>query len=76
LARMRTPNLAPRLGELKQPILVMWGLQDEFCPESGGRHFLNAGCDARVMTFNHVGHWVQVERAEEFNRYCIEFLRG
>lgn len=76
LARMRTPNLTPRLGELKQPILVMWGLQDEFCPESGGRHFLDAGCDVRVMTFNHVGHWVQVERAEEFNRHCIEFLRG
>jgi 4,5:9,10-diseco-3-hydroxy-5,9,17-trioxoandrosta-1(10),2-diene-4-oate hydrolase len=76
LARMRTPNLAPRLGALKQPILVMWGLQDEFCPESGARHFLEAGCDVRTMTFNHVGHWVQVERAEEFNRHCLEFLRA
>jgi 4,5:9,10-diseco-3-hydroxy-5,9,17-trioxoandrosta-1(10),2-diene-4-oate hydrolase len=28
------------------------------------------------MTFNHVGHWVQVERAEEFNRHCLEFLRA
>lgn len=76
LARMRTPNLGPRLGELKQPILVMWGLQDEFCPESGARHFLDAGCDVRTLTFNHVGHWVQVERADEFNRHSIEFLRG
>lgn len=76
LARMRTPNLGPRLGELTQPILVMWGLQDEFCPESGARHFLEAGCDVRTMTFNHVGHWVQVERADEFNRHSLEFLRG
>ncbi len=76
LARMRTPNLAPRLGEVKQPIFVMWGLQDEFCPESGARHFLAAGCNAQVMTFNHVGHWVQVERAEEFNRHSLAFLRG
>lgn len=76
LARMRTPNLGPRLGELGQPILVLWGLQDEFCPESGARHFLTAGCDVRTMTFNHVGHWVQVERADEFNRHSIEFLRG
>lgn len=76
LARMRTPNLGPRLGELKQPILVMWGLQDEFCPESGARHFLDQGCDVRTMIFNHVGHWVQVERAEEFNRHSLEFLRG
>lgn len=76
LARMRTPNLGPHLGELTQPILVMWGLQDEFCPESGARHFFDAGCDVRTMTFNHVGHWVQVERAEEFNRHSLEFLRG
>jgi 4,5:9,10-diseco-3-hydroxy-5,9,17-trioxoandrosta-1(10),2-diene-4-oate hydrolase len=76
LARMRTPNLGPRLGEVKQPIFVMWGLQDEFCPESGARHFLAAGCNAQVMTFNHVGHWVQVERAEEFNRHSLAFLRG
>ncbi|MBK7284428.1 MAG: hypothetical protein IPI83_08690 [Sphingomonadales bacterium] len=54
---MRTPNLGLRLGELKLPILVMWGLQDEFCPERGARHFLDAGCDVRIMTFNNVGHW-------------------
>jgi 4,5:9,10-diseco-3-hydroxy-5,9,17-trioxoandrosta-1(10),2-diene-4-oate hydrolase len=28
------------------------------------------------MTFNKVGHWVQVERAAEFNRYAIAFLHG
>ncbi len=76
LARMKTPNLQPRLGDLKQPILVFWGLNDEFCPESGGRYFLDQCEDVRVMTFNKVGHWVQVERADEFNRYSVEFLRG
>lgn len=76
LVRMRTPNLAPRLRELPNPMLVMWGLQDEFCPESGVRHFLAAGCDVRAMTFNNVGHWVQVERAGEFNTHAIGFLRG
>jgi 4,5:9,10-diseco-3-hydroxy-5,9,17-trioxoandrosta-1(10),2-diene-4-oate hydrolase len=74
LARMRTPNLGPRVGEIKQPIFVMWGLNDEFCPESGSRYFL-AQCDnARVLTFAHTGHWVQVERAEEFNRYALAFI--
>lgn len=76
LMRMRTPNLAPRLDELPQPMLVMWGLQDDFCPESGARHFLSAGCDVRTMTFNHVGHWVQVERAAEFNAHALAFLAG
>ena len=76
LARMRTPNLAPRLGELPMPILGFWGLNDEFCPASGVQRFLEACPDARFMTFNKVGHWVQVERTEEFNRYALAFLRG
>jgi 4,5:9,10-diseco-3-hydroxy-5,9,17-trioxoandrosta-1(10),2-diene-4-oate hydrolase len=76
LARMRTPNLAPRLGELAMPILGFWGLQDEFCPVSGAQRFLDACPDVRFMTFNKVGHWVQVERAEEFNRYTLAFLHG
>ena len=76
LARMRTPNLGPRLGELTQPIFVLWGLNDEFCPESGARYFLDQCANARCVTFTHTGHWVQVERAEEFNRYTIDFLRG
>ena len=76
LARMRTPNLAPRLDELTMPILGFWGLQDEFCPSSGAQRFLDACPDARFMTFNKVGHWVQVERAAEFNRYATAFLGG
>ncbi|GAB5487249.1 MAG: alpha/beta fold hydrolase [Parasphingorhabdus sp.] len=74
LARMVTPNLGPHLGELKQPILVLWGLNDEFCPESGARLFLEQCDNARALTFNNVGHWVQLERTAEFNRYSIEFL--
>lgn len=76
LMRMRTPNLGPLVGQLKVPIFVLWGLNDEFCPESGARHFLDRCDDARCMTFTRTGHWVQVERAEEFNRYSLEFLRG
>ena len=76
LARMRTPNLGPRVGEIKQPIFVMWGLNDEFCPESGARYFLDQCENARCMTFTQVGHWVQVERTREFNLYSIDFLNG
>lgn len=76
LARMRTPNLAPRLGELTMPVLGFWGMQDIFCPATGANRFLEACQDVRFMTFNQVGHWVQVERAEEFNRYTLAFLNG
>jgi len=74
LARMKTPNLGPRVGEIAQPIFVLWGHNDEFCPESGARYFLDQCANARTMTFARTGHWVQVERAAEFNHYSIAFL--
>jgi 4,5:9,10-diseco-3-hydroxy-5,9,17-trioxoandrosta-1(10),2-diene-4-oate hydrolase len=45
-------------------------------PLTGINYFLEQCEDARFITFNKVGHWVQVERAEEFNRYAIGFLHG
>lgn len=74
LARMKTPNLGLRLAELTQPIFVLWGLNDEFCPESHARLFLDQCRDVRAITFGRTGHWVQVERAEEFNCYTLAFL--
>lgn len=76
LVRMRTPDLSPRLGEIKQPIFVLWGLNDEFCPEAHARLFLDKCADVRAITFARTGHWVQVERAAEFNRYGIDFLKA
>jgi 4,5:9,10-diseco-3-hydroxy-5,9,17-trioxoandrosta-1(10),2-diene-4-oate hydrolase len=75
LSTMSVPDLSPRLGELKMPILGFWGLEDQFLPASGAAKFLHASADARFITFNKVGHWVMVERAEEFNRYAVDFLK-
>ena len=74
LARMKTPDLGLRLAEIVQPVFVLWGLDDEFCPESHARLFLDKCRDVRAVTFGRTGHWVQVERAAEFNRYSIAFL--
>lgn len=74
IVRMRTPDLSPRLGEIRQPIFVLWGLNDEFCPEAHARLFLDNCQNVRAITFARTGHWVQVERAAEFNRYAVDFL--
>lgn len=74
IMRMRTPDLSPRLGEINKPIFVLWGLNDDFCPEAHARLFLDKCSDVRAITFARTGHWVQVERAAEFNRYAIDFL--
>lgn len=75
LVRMRTPDLSPRLGEIKQPVFVLWGLDDEFCPEAHSRLFLEHCPNVRAITFARTGHWVQVERAAEFNAYSLDFLK-
>ncbi|MBC2650272.1 alpha/beta fold hydrolase [Novosphingobium aerophilum] len=74
LMRMRTPDLSPRLADITQPVFVLWGLNDEFCPEAHARLFLDHCPDVRAITFGRTGHWVQVERAAEFNAYVTEFL--
>ncbi|MDE2596801.1 MAG: alpha/beta fold hydrolase [Sphingomonadales bacterium] len=76
LMRMRTPDLSSRLGEIEQPTFVLWGLNDEFCPEAHARLFLERCADVRAITFARTGHWVQVERAAEFNAYITEFLNA
>jgi 4,5:9,10-diseco-3-hydroxy-5,9,17-trioxoandrosta-1(10),2-diene-4-oate hydrolase len=76
IVRMRTPDLGPRLGELKMPILLFWGYNERFMPLEGIQLFFEACEDVRCVTFNKVGHWVQVERTDEFNRYSLEFLNG
>jgi 4,5:9,10-diseco-3-hydroxy-5,9,17-trioxoandrosta-1(10),2-diene-4-oate hydrolase len=76
LARMRVPDLSPRLGELGMPILGFWGVNDGFCPASGAEKFVRACADARFVTYSNVGHWVMVERAAEFNQIALGFLRG
>jgi 4,5:9,10-diseco-3-hydroxy-5,9,17-trioxoandrosta-1(10),2-diene-4-oate hydrolase len=74
LVRMRTPDLSPRLDQIDKPVFVFWGLDDEFCPEAHARLFLERCPNVRAITFARTGHWVQVERAAEFNKYAIDFL--
>lgn len=74
LGRMRIPDLSPRLGELTMPVLGFWGIEDRFCPASSSLKILAACPDSRMIMYSRVGHWVMIERAEEFNRHVIDFL--
>jgi 4,5:9,10-diseco-3-hydroxy-5,9,17-trioxoandrosta-1(10),2-diene-4-oate hydrolase len=74
LGRMRIPDLTPRLQELKMPVLGFWGVEDQFCPASGALKITSHCHDSRVILYSQVGHWVMIERAQEFNRHVIDFL--
>jgi 4,5:9,10-diseco-3-hydroxy-5,9,17-trioxoandrosta-1(10),2-diene-4-oate hydrolase len=75
LARMSITDLTPELGKLRGPLLGFWGIEDQFCPASGYEKILRAVPDSRFIMYSRCGHWAMIERAEDFNRNAIEFLK-
>lgn len=66
--------LDARLPQLQNPTLVLWGTEDRVNPPSGAMALQARlpACD--VFLFSKTGHWVQWERAEEFNAVVAAFL--
>ncbi|MEU3401476.1 4,5:9,10-diseco-3-hydroxy-5,9,17-trioxoandrosta-1(10),2-diene-4-oate hydrolase [Streptomyces filamentosus] len=59
---------------LTQPVLLTWGREDRVNPLDGALVALKTIPDARLHVFPHCGHWVQTERADEFNRLALDFF--
>jgi 4,5:9,10-diseco-3-hydroxy-5,9,17-trioxoandrosta-1(10),2-diene-4-oate hydrolase len=66
--------LDPRLPQLTHPTLVMWGTEDRVNRPSGALALQQRlpACDS--VLFSRTGHWVQWERAAEFNAFVAGFL--
>jgi len=75
LQSLQVPHLAPSLEKLTCPIFALWGTNDQFCPWSGAVHIAKACKNTRVLTLSECGHWVMVEKAELFNKLCVEFIQ-
>lgn len=66
--------LDPRLPALEHRTLVLWGTADRVNPATGAMALQARmpACDAYL--FSRTGHWVQWERADEFNAVVTAFL--
>ena len=64
----------PRLARLETPTLLLWGIEDRVNRASGGRSLQRRMPNCDLYLFSRTGHWVQWERAEEFNAATICFL--
>lgn len=69
------PDVGHRLGEIANPVLVIWGRDDRFVPLDTGLRLMAGLQDAELHVFSRCGHWAQWEHAEKFNRMVVEFLR-
>lgn len=62
------------VARLQQPILVLHGREDRVVPlELGMRIFMSAP-NAQFHGFASCGHWVQIERREQFVQAALAFL--
>jgi 4,5:9,10-diseco-3-hydroxy-5,9,17-trioxoandrosta-1(10),2-diene-4-oate hydrolase len=69
-------DLTPDLGRIGAPTLLVWGREDQTVPVSWAPRILEGIPDAELRVLPHCRHWVQYERAPEFNHIVREFLRG
>lgn len=68
-------DVSPDLSKITQPVLQMHGRNDLISPLEGDVRLLNYLSDSRLIIFNHCGHWIPIERPDEFARYTIDFVK-
>ena len=66
--------LDPRLPTLTHPTLVLWGTEDRVNPPAGAAALQQRLPVCDTYLFARTGHWVQWERADEFNAVVAAFL--
>jgi len=64
------------LEKVDHEILLIWGRDDRVVPLDNAFLGLKRLRHSRLHVFSRCGHWVQVERREEFNRLVMDFLGG
>ena len=66
--------LDPRLPGFDHPTLILWGIEDRVNPSAAASALQAKLPAADLFLFNRTGHWVQWERAAEFNATVAAFL--
>ncbi|MCG7203682.1 alpha/beta fold hydrolase [Streptomyces arenae] len=62
------------LHKIKAPTLLLWGRDDRTITLDGAQLMLKQIRDVQLHVFGRCGHWVQLERAREFERLVTGFL--
>ncbi len=67
-------SLTARLGEIRQPALLLWGREDRVSPPVNGERLVAALPYARLTVYPRCGHFPHVEALEASTRALIDFL--
>lgn len=67
-------DLTPELKNIRVPTLVLHGRNDRVVPYEMALRLVSDIPNSRLTVFNQCGHWVQYEKADEFNRLLADFV--
>jgi len=68
-------NLSDKLHQIKQPVLLVWGKQDEVTPPFVAEKFHELLADSRLVWVDKCGHAPMMEHPEQFNDILDTFLQ-
>lgn len=68
------PPLWAEIHRLRTPTLLLWGQDDRVVPVEQSLVPFRRMPNADLIGFARCGHWVQVERKDDFERHVISFL--
>jgi 4,5:9,10-diseco-3-hydroxy-5,9,17-trioxoandrosta-1(10),2-diene-4-oate hydrolase len=68
------PSLLDQIGNIRQPLLGLWGMNDRFCPVESSLMLMERVKNARMVLQSACGHWFQVEHQQTFERELLTFL--
>ena len=63
-----------RLGQLRAPLLAVWGEDDLVIPPISEEDVFRVAPDSTVRVLPECGHWPHMEKPEEFNDILTRFL--
>jgi len=69
-------NLEDKLGGIKNPVLLVWGKEDEVTPAWVGEKFHELLPNSQLVLVDKCGHAPMMERPEVFNKALSEFLES
>jgi pimeloyl-ACP methyl ester carboxylesterase len=69
-------GFAKRIGQIRQPTLIIWGTRDKVFPPAVGEDLYRQITGSRLELVPDAGHIPQWERPDEVNRHILEFLKG
>ena len=63
-----------KLAQFTLPVLLVHGKDDKVIPLSRTWELVQVIPNADAHIFSNAGHWIQIERSDEFNQVVTSFL--